>query len=65
MFFFPQLFLGLLLRKRRSAIGQLISPPLVTVPEVFAKVTSVQFPLFPGVENKTNVLKKVHEEAKT
>ena len=39
-------------------IGQRISPPLVTVPEVFAKVTSVQFPLFPGVENNTNVLKK-------
>ena len=55
---FPQLFLGLLLRKRRSAIGQLISLSLVDVPEAFAKVNSIQFPLVPRVANKTNVLKK-------
>ena len=51
---FPQLFLGLLLRKSRSAI----SLSLVKVPEAFAKVNSIQFPLVPRVANKTNVLKK-------
>ena len=51
---FPQLFLGLLLRKSRSAI----SLSLVKVPEAFAKVNSIQFPLDPRVANKTNVLKK-------
>ena len=60
---FP-LFLGLLLKERRSAVGQLISLSLVKVPAVFAKVNSIQFPLVPRVANKTNVLKKVHEEAK-
>ena len=55
---FPQLFLGLLLKERRSAIGQLISLSLVKVPAVFAKVNSIQFPLVLRVANKTNVLKK-------
>ena len=40
----PQLFLGSLLRTRWSAIGQIFSTSLVTVPEVFAKVNSSQFP---------------------
>ena len=39
---FPQLFLGLLLGTRRSAIGQFFSLSFVTVPEVFAKVNSAQ-----------------------
>ena len=39
----PQLFLGSLVETRRSAIGQFFSLSLVTVPEVFAKVNSVQF----------------------
>ena len=40
----PQLFLGLLLGMRRSAIGSIFSWSLVTIPEVFAKVNSAQFP---------------------
>ena len=39
----PQLLLGSLLWTRRSAIGQFCRSP-VTVPEVFAKVNSSQFP---------------------
>ena len=39
----PQLFLGLLLGKRRSAIGQLFPLSLVTVPEVSVKVNFGQF----------------------
>ena len=42
--FTRQLFLGLLLGTRWSAIGQFFSLTLVTVPEVFAKVNSAQFP---------------------
>ena len=38
----PQLFLGWLLGTRRSAIGQFFSLSRVTIPEVFAKVTSAQ-----------------------
>ena len=38
----PQLFLGWLLGTRRSAIGHFFSLSLVTLPEVFAKVTSAQ-----------------------
>ena len=44
---FPQLFLGLLLGTHWSAIGH----SLVTVPEVFAKVNSVQFFLVSKVTN--------------
>ena len=39
------LFLGSLLGTLRSAIDQFFSLSLVTVPEVFAKVNSIQFPL--------------------
>jgi len=42
----PQLFLGLLLRTRRSAIGQFFSVSLVTAPEVLAEVNSSQSPRF-------------------
>ena len=37
-----QLFLGLLLGTRRSAIGQFFFVPLATVPEGFAKANSTQ-----------------------
>ena len=40
----PRLFLGLLLRSRRSAIGQSFSLSLVTIPEPCAKVNSAKFP---------------------
>ena len=40
----PQVFLGLLLGTRQSAIGQFFSLPLETIPEVFAKDNSAQFP---------------------
>ena len=40
----PQLFPGSLLGMRRSAIGQFFFLSLVTIPEVFAKVNSAQFP---------------------
>jgi len=40
----PQLLLGSLLGARRSAIGQLFFPYVVTVPEVFAKVNLVRSP---------------------
>ena len=39
-----QLFPGSLLGMRRSAIGQLFFLSLLTIPEVFAKVNSAQFP---------------------
>ena len=39
-----QLFLGLSLGTRRSAIGHFFPLSLVTVPEVFAKVNPTQFP---------------------
>ena len=38
----PQLFLGLLLVTRRSAIGAFFYLSLVTVPEVFARVNLAQ-----------------------
>ena len=41
---FPQLFVGSLFGTRRSAIGQVLSLSLVTVPEVFAKVNSALVP---------------------
>ena len=41
----PQLSLGSLLWTPRSSIGQFFPPSLVTIPEVFAKVYSTQFPL--------------------
>ena len=41
---FPQLFVGSLFGTRRSAIGQVLSLSLVTVPGVFAKVNSAQIP---------------------
>ena len=44
---FLQLFVGLLLGRHRSAIGH----SLVTVPEIFAKVNSVQFSLVSKVTN--------------
>ena len=47
----PQVFLGRLLGTRRSAIGQFFSLSLVTVPDVFAKVNSAQFPLVSKVAN--------------
>ena len=40
----PRLFQGLLLGSRRSAIGQSFSLSLVTIPELFAKVNSAEFP---------------------
>ena len=40
----PQLCLGLLLETRWSAIGQFFPLSFLTVPEVFAKVNSAQFP---------------------
>ena len=40
----PQLCLGSYLGTRWSAIGQLFSLSLVTVPDVFGKVISAQFP---------------------
>ena len=40
----PQWFLGSLLGTRWSAIGQFFSLSLATVPEVFTKVKSAQFP---------------------
>ena len=40
----PQLFMGLLLRTRWSAIGHFFPVSLETVPEVFAKVNWAQFP---------------------
>lgn len=39
----PQVFLGLLVWKSRSAIGQFFSLSLVTVPEVLTRVKSSQF----------------------
>ena len=42
--YIPQLLLGSLLGEHRSAIGQFFPLSLVTVPEVFAEVYSVQFP---------------------
>ena len=48
----PQLFLGWLLGTRWSAIGQFFSLSLVTVPEVFAKENSAQFPLVSKLANK-------------
>ena len=39
----PQLLLGSLLVKRRSAIGQFFPLYLVTVPDVFAKMTRLSF----------------------
>ena len=43
----PQLCLGLLLGTRRSAIGQVFFLSVVTVPEVFAKLTRLSFlPVF-------------------
>ena len=41
----PQLLLGSLPWTRRSSIGQFFPPSLLTIPEVFAKVYSTQFPL--------------------
>lgn len=41
---FPRLFVGSLFGTRRSAIGQVLSLSLVTVPVVFAKVNSAQVP---------------------
>ena len=40
----PQLFVGLLLRARWSAIGHFFPVSLETVPEVFAKINWAQFP---------------------
>ena len=40
----PQLRLGWLLGTRLSAIGQFFPLSFSTVPEVFAKVNSAQFP---------------------
>ena len=40
--FFPQGLLGSFPGTRRSGIGQFFSMSLVTVPEVFAKVNTVQ-----------------------
>ena len=42
--FDPRLFLGLLLGSHRSTIGQSFSLSLVTIPELFAKVNSTEFP---------------------
>ena len=42
--FEPRLFIGSLLGSRRSAIGQSFSLSLVTIPKVFAKVNSAEFP---------------------
>ena len=42
--FVPQWFLGSLLVTRRAAIGQFFSRSPVKVPEVFANVSSAQFP---------------------
>ena len=39
----PQLFMGSLLRRRRSVFGHFL-PSLVNVPEVFAEVCSAYFP---------------------
>ena len=49
---FPQLFVGSLFGTRRSAIGQVLSLSLVTVPEVFAKANSAQVPSRFKVANK-------------
>ena len=53
----PQLFpaKGSLLGICRSAIGHIFSLPLVTVPKVFAKVNSAQFPLVFTVTNRGTV----------
>ena len=40
----PQVFLGLLVGKSRSAFGQFFPLSPVTVPEVFTKVNTSQFP---------------------
>ena len=40
----PQLFLGSLLWTRRSSVSHFFYLSLVTIPEVFAKVNSTQFP---------------------
>ena len=42
--FDPRLFLGLLLGSHWSTIGQSFSLSLVTIPELFAKVNSAEFP---------------------
>ena len=42
----PQLFLGSLLGRRSTTIGQLFPPFPSNSPEAFAKVNSAQFPRF-------------------
>ena len=42
--FDPRLFFGSFLGSRQSAIGQLFSLSLATIPELFAKVNSAEFP---------------------
>ena len=51
----PQLFLGWLLGTRLSAIGQFFSMSLVTVPEVFVKLTRPRFPLLFKVASSREV----------
>ena len=61
----PQLFLGSFLGRSQSAIGQFFPLSLVTVPEVFAKVNSVQFLLASWVANLQSffVRKQVREQS--
>ena len=51
----PALFLASLLGTRWSAIGQFLFLSQVTIPEVFAKVNSAQFPLVSKVANSQKI----------